>query len=74
MLYQGKYGESEKVKWRGTWVVKTVIKRQIQHPVDMCVNRLHELFCLLCPASSKVQVDRTPFDQFRTVQLQDIIS
>ncbi|XVF69337.1 hypothetical protein PTKIN_Ptkin11bG0072400 [Pterospermum kingtungense] len=29
---QGVYGESQRVKWRGTWVVKTVIKRQIQHP------------------------------------------
>ncbi|CBI33586.3 unnamed protein product, partial [Vitis vinifera] len=25
----GLFGESEKVKWRGTWVVKTVIRRQI---------------------------------------------
>lgn len=36
-IEQGVFGESEKVKWRGTWVVKTVIKRQIQHPVKiMC--------------------------------------
>lgn len=34
---QGVFGESEKVKWRGTWVVKTVIKRKISHPVKMCV-------------------------------------
>ncbi|GMN28271.1 hypothetical protein TIFTF001_001988 [Ficus carica] len=26
---QGIFGESAKVKWRGTWVVKTVIKRHI---------------------------------------------
>ncbi|TYI10194.1 hypothetical protein ES332_A09G126200v1 [Gossypium tomentosum] len=35
---QGVYGESEKVKWRGTWVVKTVIKSQIQHPVKMILS------------------------------------
>ncbi|XP_022728725.1 serine/threonine-protein kinase STY8-like [Durio zibethinus] len=35
---QGVFGESEKVKWRGTWVVKTVIKRQIQHPVKMILS------------------------------------
>ncbi|EOY33174.1 Integrin-linked protein kinase family [Theobroma cacao] len=28
----GVFGEAHKVKWRGTWVVKTVIKRQIYHP------------------------------------------
>eukprot|EP00261_Vitis_vinifera_P039051 XP_019080294.1 PREDICTED: serine/threonine-protein kinase TNNI3K isoform X2 [Vitis vinifera] len=28
-IEQGLFGESEKVKWRGTWVVKTVIRRQI---------------------------------------------
>ncbi|KAG5623675.1 hypothetical protein H5410_008893 [Solanum commersonii] len=27
IIEQGLFGESEKVKWRGTWVVKTVIKR-----------------------------------------------
>lgn len=27
LFLQGLFGESEKVKWRGTWVVKTVIKR-----------------------------------------------
>ncbi|XP_059644053.1 integrin-linked protein kinase 1-like [Cornus florida] len=27
IIEQGVFGESEKVKWRGTWVVKTVIKR-----------------------------------------------
>ncbi|XVE79112.1 hypothetical protein DITRI_Ditri14bG0031800 [Diplodiscus trichospermus] len=35
---QGVFGESQKVKWRGTWVVKTVIKRQIQHPVKMILS------------------------------------
>ncbi|XVF05013.1 hypothetical protein REPUB_Repub05bG0134500 [Reevesia pubescens] len=35
---QGVFGESKKVKWRGTWVVKTVIKRQIQHPVKMILS------------------------------------
>ncbi|KAE8691754.1 UDP-glycosyltransferase 89A2-like [Hibiscus syriacus] len=45
---QGVYGESEKVRWRGTWVVKTVIKSQIQHPVKMILSSkdntlLHEL-------------------------------
>lgn len=33
--FQGVFGESVKVKWRGTWVVKTVIKSQIYHPVKM---------------------------------------
>ncbi|KAI4387646.1 hypothetical protein MLD38_000064 [Melastoma candidum] len=28
---QGVFGMSEKVKWRGTWVVKTAIRRQIHH-------------------------------------------
>ncbi|XP_021888345.1 probable serine/threonine-protein kinase DDB_G0271682 [Carica papaya] len=37
-IEQGVFGESEKVKWRGTWVVKTVIKRQIQHPVKMVLS------------------------------------
>ncbi|CAN1228256.1 Integrin-linked protein kinase 1 [Linum perenne] len=32
---QGVLGESIKVKWRGTWVVKTVIKSQIPHPVEI---------------------------------------
>lgn len=36
--YQGVFGESVKVKWRGTWVVKTVIKSQIYHPVKMCAS------------------------------------
>ncbi|CAN0913771.1 Integrin-linked protein kinase 1 [Linum grandiflorum] len=30
---QGVLGESMKVKWRGTWVVKTVIKSQLRRPV-----------------------------------------
>ncbi|PKI69955.1 hypothetical protein CRG98_009830 [Punica granatum] len=38
IIDQGKYGESEKVKWRGTWVVKTVIKRQIQHRVTVILS------------------------------------
>jgi len=25
-VFQGIFGESKKVKWRGTWVVKTIIK------------------------------------------------
>ncbi|KAK6235329.1 Serine-threonine/tyrosine-protein kinase [Theobroma cacao] len=32
IIKQGVFGEAHKVKWRGTWVVKTVIKRQIYHP------------------------------------------
>ncbi|KAG8659760.1 integrin-linked protein kinase 1 [Manihot esculenta] len=45
---QGVFGESVKVKWRGTWVVKTVIKSQIYHPVKMKLSakdntRLREL-------------------------------
>ncbi|XP_062107474.1 integrin-linked protein kinase 1-like [Humulus lupulus] len=46
---QGKFGESVKVKWRGTWVVKTVIKRQIKcHFLEMVLfnkdsTRLREL-------------------------------
>ncbi|TXG70008.1 hypothetical protein EZV62_004943 [Acer yangbiense] len=32
---QGAFGESQKVKWRGTWVVKTVIKSHINYPVKM---------------------------------------
>ncbi|KAF3444329.1 hypothetical protein FNV43_RR14019 [Rhamnella rubrinervis] len=35
---QGVFGESEKVKWLGTWVVKTVFKRQIFHPVKMILS------------------------------------
>eukprot|EP00257_Ricinus_communis_P027300 XP_025014714.1 integrin-linked protein kinase 1 isoform X1 [Ricinus communis] len=35
---QGVFGESVKVKWRGTWVVKTVIKSQIYHPVKMILT------------------------------------
>lgn len=35
IVEQGVFGESEKVKWRGTWVVKTIIKSQICHPVKM---------------------------------------
>ncbi|WCJ25290.1 Integrin-linked protein kinase family [Euphorbia peplus] len=38
ILEQGLYGESVKVKWRGTWVVKTVIKSQIYHPVKMILS------------------------------------
>ncbi|KAK9936629.1 hypothetical protein M0R45_013458 [Rubus argutus] len=37
-IQQGSYGESEKVKWRGTWVVKTVIKRHICAPVKMILS------------------------------------
>ncbi|XP_021672506.2 integrin-linked protein kinase 1 [Hevea brasiliensis] len=45
---QGVFGESVKVKWRGTWVVKTVIRSQIYHPVKMKLSakdntRLREL-------------------------------
>ncbi|XP_058088911.1 serine/threonine-protein kinase VIK-like [Magnolia sinica] len=29
---QGFYGESEKVKWRGTWVIKTIIQPKISKP------------------------------------------
>ncbi|CAN1228258.1 Integrin-linked protein kinase 1 [Linum perenne] len=35
---QGVLGESIKVKWRGTWVVKTVIKSQIPHPVEILLS------------------------------------
>ncbi|XP_037496967.1 integrin-linked protein kinase 1 [Jatropha curcas] len=35
---QGVYGESVKVKWRGTWVVKTVIKSQIYLPEKMILS------------------------------------
>ncbi|KAM5587891.1 integrin-linked protein kinase 1-like [Rosa sericea] len=32
-IQQGSFGESEKVKWRGIWVVKTVVKKDICAPV-----------------------------------------
>ncbi|CAK7344195.1 unnamed protein product [Dovyalis caffra] len=35
---QGVFGESVKVKWRGTWVIKTVIKSQIYRPVKMILS------------------------------------
>ncbi|XP_047970039.1 integrin-linked protein kinase 1-like [Salvia hispanica] len=38
IIKQGLFGESEKVKWRGTCVVKTVISRHIQHPVKMVLT------------------------------------
>ncbi|KAG8373761.1 hypothetical protein BUALT_Bualt11G0058800 [Buddleja alternifolia] len=38
MIEQGLFGESEKVKWRGTWVVKTVISRHIYHPEKMVLS------------------------------------
>ncbi|XP_027074304.1 serine/threonine-protein kinase 12 isoform X1 [Coffea arabica] len=38
MIEQGLFGESEKVKWRGTWVVKTIIKGHISHPVKMVLS------------------------------------
>lgn len=38
VIEQGFFGESEKVKWRGTWVVKTVIKRHISYPVKMILS------------------------------------
>ncbi|OVA03481.1 Protein kinase domain [Macleaya cordata] len=38
IIEQGLFGKSEKVKWRGTWVVKTVIKRHIYHPVKMILS------------------------------------
>ncbi|OMO77141.1 hypothetical protein COLO4_25319 [Corchorus olitorius] len=37
-IEQGVFGESQKVKWRGTWVVKTVIKSQIHYPVKMVLS------------------------------------
>ncbi|KAF5749976.1 putative serine-threonine protein kinase [Tripterygium wilfordii] len=37
-IEQGVFGESQKVKWRGTWVAKTVIKRHIHHPVQMILS------------------------------------
>uniref|UniRef100_A0A5B7BTI2 Protein kinase domain-containing protein n=1 Tax=Davidia involucrata TaxID=16924 RepID=A0A5B7BTI2_DAVIN len=44
IIEQGLYGESEKVKWRGTWVVKTVIKRHIFHPVKMVLSAKDNTF------------------------------
>ncbi|XP_073311312.1 serine/threonine-protein kinase 12-like [Primulina huaijiensis] len=38
IIKQGLFGESEKVKWRGTWVVKTVISRHIYHPEKMVLS------------------------------------
>ncbi|KAI8031098.1 Integrin-linked protein kinase 1 [Camellia lanceoleosa] len=38
IIEQGAFGASEKVKWRGTWVVKTTIKRHIYHPVKMVLS------------------------------------
>ncbi|KAK8480591.1 hypothetical protein V6N11_034730 [Hibiscus sabdariffa] len=41
---QGVYGESEKVRWRGTWVVKTVIKSRDKMILSSKDNTLlHEL-------------------------------
>ncbi|KAL0395902.1 UNVERIFIED_CONTAM: putative serine/threonine-protein kinase drkB [Sesamum calycinum] len=37
-IEQGLFGESEKVKWRGTWVIKTVISRHIYHPEKMVLS------------------------------------
>ncbi|ESR43928.1 hypothetical protein CICLE_v10013745mg [Citrus x clementina] len=34
----GVFGESQTAKWRGTWVVKTVIKSHIYHPVKMVLS------------------------------------
>lgn len=38
MVEQGVFGESQTAKWRGTWVVKTVIKSHIYHPVKMVLS------------------------------------
>ncbi|KAL9148226.1 hypothetical protein ABFS82_12G028000 [Erythranthe guttata] len=38
MIEQGQFGVAEKVKWRGTWVVKTVISRHIYHPEKMVLT------------------------------------
>ncbi|XP_030452073.1 integrin-linked protein kinase 1-like [Syzygium oleosum] len=35
IVKQGLFGKSEKVKWRGTMVVKTIVENQICHPVKM---------------------------------------
>ncbi|CAN4083157.1 unnamed protein product [Withania somnifera] len=40
MIEQGLFGESEKVKWRGTWVVKTVIKRVFSAKVNTLLREL----------------------------------
>ncbi|KAF5780277.1 putative protein kinase TKL-Pl-5 family [Helianthus annuus] len=37
-IEQGVRGNSELVKWRGTWVVKTIIERQIELPVKMVLS------------------------------------
>ncbi|XP_021990952.1 integrin-linked protein kinase 1 [Helianthus annuus] len=37
-IEQGVMGNSELVKWRGTWVVKTIIERQINFPVKMVLS------------------------------------
>ncbi|CBI39878.3 unnamed protein product, partial [Vitis vinifera] len=37
---QGLFGEFEKVKWRGTWVVKTVIRRQIYDDQNTLLREL----------------------------------
>ncbi|CAM8971418.1 unnamed protein product [Rhodiola kirilowii] len=37
-IKQGVFGESEKVKWRGTWVIKTVISRHVEKPVKMILS------------------------------------
>nr|GEW34187.1 probable serine/threonine-protein kinase [Tanacetum cinerariifolium] len=34
----GVLGDSEKVKWQGTWVVKTIINRHIDFPVKMVLS------------------------------------
>ncbi|KAL5722081.1 non-specific serine/threonine protein kinase [Ranunculus cassubicifolius] len=38
IIEQGLFGESEKVKWRGTWVVQTRIKRHIIKPVELILS------------------------------------
>ncbi|XP_010316078.1 serine/threonine-protein kinase 12-like isoform X2 [Solanum lycopersicum] len=40
IIEQGLFGESEKVKWRGTWVVKTVIKRVFSAKVNTLLREL----------------------------------
>ncbi|XP_071712838.1 serine/threonine-protein kinase 12-like [Rutidosis leptorrhynchoides] len=37
-IEQGVMGDSHMVKWRGTWVVKTIIKRQIDFPEKMILS------------------------------------
>lgn len=37
-IEQGLFGDSEKVKWRGTWVMKTVVSRHIYHPEKMVLT------------------------------------